>query len=357
MDMKRIMLSTMLSLFLLLQTGCQTVIVNGDKLEGVAGVRLIRQEDQTSWAKEVFRSNVDNSSQIDRNIEQQGLFKIKYHPSYYVKRWMVVEGSLDNERKYPVILDTGASVSLFVNDIHIMENKLTISPFKRRSDDSIGWGTCHMPELHIGKLTLVNWPCYYREQHTELQLLGIPLARDKEVIAGLGALRRFKYIAFDSVEKEVELSLNEVFKPEQPDLWTQYTFSIEEDLGGNVFLFVKIPIAGMEIELQLDTGSGRGLAIAQELWEHMSKEVQHVRLRKGTDLYPYIGLLSCKHGVVPELEVGNRTVRNAKLSVLPNGSPIVDQCSGILGMQYFEDTVMVLDFEKDLMWLKNLPVL
>jgi hypothetical protein len=49
------------------------------------------------------------------------------------------------------------------------------------------------------------------------------------------------------------------------DLWTQYPFEIEEDLGGNVFLFVKIPIAGEEIELQLDTGSGRGLAITEEL--------------------------------------------------------------------------------------------
>jgi hypothetical protein len=353
MNMRRIMLSTFFSLFLLLQTGCQTVIVNGKRLEGVAGVRLIRQDDQTSWAKEVCSSNVNNSSQIDRNIEQQGPFKIKYHPSYYVKRWMVVEGSLDNGRKYPVILDTGASVDLFVNDIHVMENKLTIFPFKRRGDNSIGWGKCYMPELHIDRLTLVNWPCNYREQHTELQLLGIPLARDKEVIAGLGALRRFKYIAFDSVEKEVELSLNEVFKPEQPDLWTQYPFSIEEDLGGNIFLLVKIPIAGKEIELQLDTGSGRGLAIAQELWEQIRKELKHVSLHKGRDLYPYIGLLSCKRGVIPELEVGNGTVRNAKLSVFPNDSPIVDQCSGMLGMQYFQDTVMVLDFERDLMWVRD----
>jgi hypothetical protein len=191
----------------------------------------------------------------------------------------------------------------------------------------------------------------------EIQLLGIPLAKDKAVIAGLAALRRFKYITFDSIEKEVELSPNEVFKPEQPDLWKQYSFSIEEDLGGNVLLLVKIPIAGKEIELQLDTGSGRGLAINQELWEQMCKDIQHVRLIKGSDLYPYIGLLSCKHGVVPELEVGNRTVRNAKISVFPNDSPLVDQCSGVLGMQYFEDTVMVLDFEKDLMWVKNPPSL
>jgi hypothetical protein len=53
--------------------------------------------------------------------------------------------------------------------------------------------------------------------------------------------------------------------------------------------------------------------------------------------------------------VGNRTVRNAKISVFPNDSPIVEHCFGMLGMQYFEDTVMVLDFEKELMWVKNPP--
>lgn len=347
------MLSSLFAWFLLLQTGCQKVIVNGKRFEGVTETNIIRTENQTDLAKGIFSSNADNSSLIDENIEQQGPFRIKYHSSYSENRWMVVEGSLNNGMKYPVILDTGASVALFINDIHIMENKLTISPFKHLSDDEVGWGMCHMPELNIGQLTLVDWPCYYREQHMETQLLGIPLAKDKAVIAGLAALRRFKYIAFDSIEKEVELSSNEAFKPEQSDLWTQYSFSIEEDLGGNVFLLVKIPVAGKEVELQLDTGSGRGLAINQELWEQMCKNIRYIRLRKGSDLYPYIGLLSCKHGIVPELEVGNITVRNAKISVFPDDSPIVYQYSGMLGMQYFQDTVMVLDFERDLMWVRN----
>jgi hypothetical protein len=31
----------------------------------------------------------------------------------------------------------------------------------------------------------------------------------------------------------------------------------------------------------------------------------------------------------------------------------VKGCQGLLGMQYFQDTVMVLDFESKLMWIKN----
>jgi hypothetical protein len=355
MNMRRIILSSFFALFFFLQTGCQTVIVSGKRLEGMAGVNIIRPESPNYWAKDVFSDNT-NGSGVDGYRGQQGPFRIKYHPSYNVNRWMVVEGSLGKEKKYPVILDTGASVGLFVNDIHIIENKLAIYPQSRSSDDSIGRGICQVPELHIGQLTLVNWPCHYREQHTELQLFGIPFNKGKAIIAGLAALRRFKYIAFDSINKEVELSANEVFNPRQSDLWTQYPFSIGEDLGGNVFLIVKIPIAGKEVELQLDTGSGRGLAISQSLWEQIHTGIKHTRLKKGKDLYPYIGLLSCHKGIIPELEVGSRTVINAGISVFPDDSPIVDQCSGMLGMRYFEDTEIVLDFERDLMWLKNLPI-
>lgn len=350
--MRRNILSSLLALFLLLQAGCQTAIVNGKRLEGMAGIRLMRPDDpdnRSYWAKDIY------SGQIDGSTKQQDPCRIKYHSSYSVNRWMAVEGRLGNGAKYPVVLDTGASIALFVNDIHIMENKLAIYPLKSNNNDSVGWGRCHLPELHMGQVTLANWPCFYREQHTEVQLLGLTLAKGKAMIAGLAALRRFKYIAFDSVREEVEFSLENVFKPGQPDLWTQYSFVIEEDLGGNVFLFIKIPIAGEETELQLDTGSGRGLAIAEDLWEGMRNKIQHVKLRRGRDFYPYIGLLACKRGVVPKLEVGNRTVMNAKISIFPNDSPIVDECSGLLGMQYFQDTVMVLDFERNLMWVKNPP--
>jgi hypothetical protein len=334
------------------------VVVNSKRLEGMAGVSLISPNDLMSgsyWAKDIYNDSWKRGNQIDEDKEQREPCRIKYHSSYSVNRWMAVEGKLGNGRKYPVVLDTGASIPLFVNDIHIMENKLAIHTLKSHNGDSAGWGMCYLPELHIGQVTLANWPCFYREQHTELQLLGLPLVKGKAVIAGLAALRRFKYISFDSVRKEVEFSLESAFKSGQPDSWTQYSFAIEEDLGGNVLLFVRIPIAGEEIELQLDTGSGRGLAITEELWERMSKKIRHVKLKKGRDLYPYIGWLVCKQGVIPKLEVGNRIVKNAKMSVFPNDSPIVDQCSGLLGMQYFQDTIIVLDFERNLMWVKNPP--
>lgn len=164
------------------------VVVNSKKLEGMAGIRLIHPNDPSSvsyWAKDIYNGNLNRSNQIEGDTEQRDPCRIKYHSSYSVNRWMAVEGKLGNGRKYPVVLDTGASIALFVNDIHIMENKLAIYPLKSHNIDSFGWGMCYLPELHLalarrgGQVTLANWPCFYREQHTEVQLLGLPLAKAK----------------------------------------------------------------------------------------------------------------------------------------------------------------------------------
>ncbi|HEW79341.1 MAG TPA: hypothetical protein ENH34_05185 [Phycisphaerales bacterium] len=349
----------LLGLFLCLQAGCSVypirmVVVNDNDLEGKADISLTAPNDEPYSIEGANNKNWDYRGQINRGTQQGNRSRVKYHSSYSLSRWMVVEGRMSSGRKYPVILDTGASLALFVNDIHILENKLSIYPLKTNNDESVSWGMCRLPELSIGEVTLVNWPCFYRGQHAEVQMFGLPIARDKAVIMGLVALREFKYIVFDNVKREAEFSLEEVFKPRNSDLWTQYSFVIEEDLGGNAFLFVKIPIAGEEIELQLDTGSGRGLAITEELWKRMRKKIRNVKLRKGRDLYPYIGWLACRRGVITELKVGGRTIKNAKISIFPNDSPLVEQCDGLLGMQFFQDTTMVLDFERNLMWVKIL---
>ncbi len=302
---------------------------------------------------DIDNGNWNDGGQITDNVKPGIPCRGKYHPSYSLNHWMVVEGKLDNGKRYPVVLDTGASVALFVNDTHIIENKLAIYPPATDGGNLTDFGVCHLPKLYIGEITLADWPCFYRRQHAEFKLFGLPAAKDKVIIAGLPALRRFKYITFDSIREEVELSLQKVFEPGGSDSWTQYPFVIEEGLGGNAFLFVKIPIAGEETELQLDTGSGRGLAISEELWERISKEIPQAKLKKGEDLYPYIGRLACRRGVVPKLEVGGRMVKDAMISVFPNDSPLLDQGRGLLGMQYFRDTVMVLDFERNLMWVKN----
>ena len=361
--MRKVIFSSLVGLFLCLQGGCllyplRYTVVNTKNLEDRADVHLMDPNGGPYLIK-VARSNSGMKGfwwTIDGRIEQQKPCRVQYHKLYAANHFMVVEGRIGNGKKrYPIILDTGASQPIFVKDIHVLDNKLPIYPIGTNDIDSEGYrlGLCHLPKLRIGEVTLANLACLYLERHMELELFGLPIARDESIIVGLPALREFKYVAFDSVNREVEFSHGKVFEPAELQLWARYPFSIEEDLYGNALLFVEIPIAGEKMELQLDTGSGNGLVLRQELWETISPKAPNVKLRTSKELYPYIGQLPCKRGIVGELKVGDRTVKGAKISVFPDDSPLLIHCHGLLGMQYFRDTVMVLDFEGGLMWVKN----
>ena len=106
-------------------------------------------------------------------------------------------------------------------------------------------------------------------------------------------------------------------------------------------------------ELQFDTGSGRGLAIGEKLWKQIGDDFQNLNLKKGRDCYPYIGRLPCQKGIIPKLQVGDRIISKAEISIFPDDSPLLAECEGLLGMQYFNDTIVVLDFEKSLMWVEE----
>jgi hypothetical protein len=359
---RRVILRSLWVLVWCFQAGCYVhqTTVDTTGLESKAGIRLIDPNDGP-YSIEVIRrkdGRHDYLWEIDSKIMQTHTGRINYHKLYSTNRFMVVEGRVGNGSKtYPVVLDTGASQPVFVKESHVTDNNLAIFPMQTKISNGYKFGLCHLPKLQIANVTLVDWPCLYLERRSKSELFGLSIAKDHasddSIILGLPALREFKYIVFDNVRKEVEFSYNELFKPEQSELWEQYPLSIEEDFHGNAFLFVKIPIAGEESELQLDTGSGRGLALSEELWEGLREKIHDVKLTKGRDFYPYIGWLACRRAVIPTLEVGNRTVSNAELSVFPSDSPIVEDCEGLLGMQYFQDTIMVLDFENELMWVKN----
>ena len=353
-------------LLCLLPAGCSLFsphYAKTNSLENRVGIHLIDLNDGSYSVKAIQRNGgrQDFLWEIDSQIKQNKPCQIKYHSSYDTNRFMVVEGKVENTgRKYPIVLDTGASQSIFVKDSHVLDNKLPIYPLQDIKPEILNAkiGLCHLANLKIGNISLINQPCLYLEQPMGFKWFGLTAVKDDAIILGLPALREFKYIVFDNVNKKVEFSYNKLFKPlnlpfeKQRQRWVQYPISIEEDFYGNAFLFVEIPILGEKTELQLDTGSGRGLAVAEELWEKISRKIQGVKLSKAKVLYPYMGQLRCKRGIIKKFQLGKKIVRNAKISVFPNNSPVVSESQGVLGMQYFQDTVMVLDFENELMWLR-----
>jgi hypothetical protein len=361
--MQKRLLIALLALLLGTVAGCHYMPASTGSLSNRPDIRLINPKDGPYSIEVTLRNDGrrDYSWEINSRIEQIAPCRVKYHKLYSASHFMVVEGRIgDSGKSYPVVLDTGASQSIFIKDTHVLENNLAIYPMQTGKSglNGFGLGLCHIPELQIGNASLVDWPCFYLEWHAKPESFGLSIAHDNMkddcIIVGLQALRAFKYIMFDNIKKEVEFSYNESFKSGEENLWDKYPLSIKEDAHGNAFLFVGIPIAGEKTELQLDTGNGRGLAVREELWDKIRGKIQPVNLRNGKDLYPYIGELSCQRGVIPALEIGNRAVRNAEISVFTNDSQLLGNCQGLLGMQYFEDMVMVLDFENKLMWIKYL---
>lgn len=285
--------------------------------------------------------------------------RIKYHKLNSLSRNIVIEGNLGDNNKYPVILDTGASQPVVINAALVRKYKLPVCNTEDINQDFNGHslGICHLTKLDIGQVILEGWSCIYFESNNRLNLFGIPIAssiyRSDNIILGLPLLREFKYIVFDNINKEVEMSYHQSFEPDYQEGWKTYPIFIEEDFHGNAFLFVRINIAGQETELQLDTGSGRGMAISETLWKNLSNGINKVKLKKGKDFYPYIGNLQCKKGEISKLEFGDRTIDNAQISVFNDECPLLDGCEGLVGMQYFANSIFVLDFEHEQMLIKE----
>jgi hypothetical protein len=62
---------------------------------------------------------------IDSPGDTEGI-RVRYHSVARRLGCPVVEGRLDDSRPYPVVLDTGAAGAVFLNDIHVRENRLPV---------------------------------------------------------------------------------------------------------------------------------------------------------------------------------------------------------------------------------------
>lgn len=360
-------LISLIGLLLFLSSGCSMgpavyVTADGVNHKEPSGVRLMRSDNKTESFDGSLKDylSFDFTWQADNCMDQNDVFRIKYHKQYYKNHYIVVEGRIGRQgNRYPVVLDTGASQPIFLNMTHVLDNKLPIYCMEETDFDLNGYklGLCELPLLEIGDITFTNRPCLYLESPDTVKFFGIYItgknSSSNTVIVGLPVLREFKYVKFDNIHNQVELSYNQSFEAGQAETWEKYPISIVEDFHGNEFLYVNIPIAGKQIELQFDTGSGRGLAIGEGLWEQVASGISNLNLSGGRDFYPYIGRLSCRKGVVPNLQVGDRTITNAGISVFPDDSPLLTESEGLLGMQYFQKAVVVLDFEKSLMWIRD----
>jgi hypothetical protein len=329
---------------LAVEIGCSTPAVSN--LSGNA--------DAPQWARQLDKGRWDYFGQIDARSNSPTETRVKFHDSYISNKWMVVKGTTNAGREYPVVLDTGASQTIFIDRKHVRDNRFSVYHVPAESvDDLQGWGLCNVDSLKIGSVTLSDWPAFYRKTNSLSRLLSFGNPTYEAVIIGLPVLREFSYIIFDGIRQEVEFALAGEFKFDNPQAWKTYTFTIEEDFSGNAFLFFEVSIASVPIELQLDTGSGRGLALSESMWDEINENIEGIKLRRASEYYPFMGNLPCRKGRAKKLEFGGSVVVDADISVFADDSPLVADCDGMVGMSFFKDVVLVLDFEKELLRVRR----
>ena len=266
---------------------------------------------------------------------------------------VAVRALLPNGRKYVVYLDTGFGGYLAVNDLVVLEAGLPIYPMGQDAASSGFTGMCYLPWIEIGKMGIVNPPCDYLQVHWELQFLGFPVWQEKWVIMGLRLLREFPYIEFDNVRQEVVFSPEGPFEPEDPGQWARYPFEIAEDRTGKLRITVQMPVAGKVRPVDFDTCGGDALLVRPNTWREIASTVETDTPRDGQFASAQLGWLPCQHSVARNIDVASLRFRSARVQILPQDSPYAVGIDCQIGMGFFKDTVVVIDFREKRLWVKR----
>lgn len=259
-----------------------------------------------------------------------------------------VKGRL-NGKAYPVIFDTGCNPVIILSKKIVSENDL---PVYSLNPDDIQNSTALViaDSLEIGSFKLTDYPCVLWRHRAEFRFLGLPIHKPELIAIPLDMMSRFNYFKFDNLNKELSFSKVFAFLPDDASGWISIPFRIE-----GLFLLLEVPIENRNTTLRLDTGAGYEL----QLDESVVKELFNVRpdfqkaRKRTTYLYgPYEdGKTAEKTFTAKNLHFGDRTMNRVRLIY---SERIDDEgYEGTIGYEFFDDTVMVLDFEKRLLWIKK----
>lgn len=351
--LKKILFNILLVITSASLSGCSVRIVNSNSNKFLKNARRIDLNEMKLIVEKDpngrVNISVDTSNAKKLKIRLTKPCKLKYQNFYFDFLSMTaVSGKLSNGKKYTVLLDTGSPAS-FTNDLIISDNDfatLSILPH---------FGICYIPYIKIGQAEIENlYPTYLRK-HWQVSFLGMPIWRQKAILLGAGVLSKFSYIHFDNIKKEVQFALNTSFEPNNTKDWDSWPFEIE-----NRVPMVNIPIEQKQFRLMFDTCGSYGMTICPEMWQEISKVITDYEV-KNTNFYSgFTGRLKGQKAKVKNLKIANLSVKNAEIiirneddSAKINGSATMKKFENQISMKYFKDTIVVLDFQKKLIWIKK----
>ncbi|MCP4258656.1 MAG: hypothetical protein GY774_14315 [Planctomycetes bacterium] len=261
-----------------------------------------------------------------------------------------VLAEVNDGKIYPVVIDSGATKYLAATDSLVLDAGLEIYPIYELGKN-IG-GLCYIEQLKIGTLTIVHPACEYWLAHYERRVLGHTIWKEKKLNLGLNLMKEFSYILFDNVTREVEFATNTSFNPQDSNQWHQYPMAIERDEKQYARLMVDIPLVGQTQRIEFDTGAAPGLILTESIWKQFSSDLQIHHQKKELLATPLSGWLPCRQITVEQLTLGNILINDARIHVIADDNPF-GRDEFTLGTGFFKETVIVLDFERNILWAKN----
>ena len=259
-----------------------------------------------------------------------------------------VKGYL-NENRYPVVFDTGCNPMLIISEKIVKENDLAVfffTPEHKETSDAF----VLVDSLKIGSFELTNYPCGLWSYHPQLRLLGLPIYEPEMIIIPLDMMRHFNYFKFDNVQRELSFSATTSFEPADNSRWLAMPFRYE-----GLHLVLDVSIEGIQTTLMLDTGADFQLKLNESVVKKIFEKRSDFKKvwKKTTHFYgPYeSGMTTEKQFTAKNFRFANQTLVRVKL--IYSDSNENEQYQGIIGAKLFDKTVMVLDFEKNLMWVKK----
>ena len=149
---------------------------------------------------------------------------------------------------------------------------------------------------------------------------------------------------FDNVKQEVTFSKDGSFTPENNDLWCSYPFEIKSDR-----IIVQMPVNGEVYELFFDSGGYKpGLFLNKDDWNIIKQSLNVKQIRKSHYYNYFLGRLPCQIAKVSELSMGEKKLKNTQILIREDSKDL-----SMLSLDYFQDTVVVLDFVNNLLWIKK----
>ncbi len=259
-----------------------------------------------------------------------------------------VMGTLNGQREYAVLIDTGSNQGLIVNDVVALESGLAVYP----AEASLGvGGLCDVEQITIDDVTLRHPPCLYTLGHYERRALARPTQKERQIILGLRLMRGFRYLLIDHPASEVTFGVSRSFAPDPNESWRHFPLEVDEGDSYSLEAIAEIPLAGRIRRVKIDTAASWNLYVGRAVWENLSREVRIVGTSRSRSKM-FRGWSDIEIVTVEQWQVGSRTLPTATIAVHDESADWKSDTL-LLGMANFLDTAIVLDFEHHLFWIRH----